>query len=102
MSRTVVAIDAVHVMARGLRDLILGQRGIFRVILGNTALLVFDVDVRHNLALFVGGHIVDFVGDIHVPVDALGGSGGGIAAAGLDEHAYLAHGVLLVVRVVGE
>ena len=60
------------------------------------------MDVGNDLALFVGGDVVDFVADVHVPVDPLRGASGGIASASFDQQANLAHGVLLVIGEVGE
>ena len=90
MRRPVVAVHAIHVMARSLRNLIFAERRILRVILGHASLLIFDVNVGNDLVLLVGGHIVDLVADVHVPVNAFGRSRGRIAAAGLDDHADLA------------
>src|SRR5205823_7686095 len=83
-------------------QLIFGQGGIFCVIFGDSALQVLDVDVGNDLALFVGGNVVDFVADVHVPVDTFRSAGGGVASARLNQQANLAHGVLLVIGEVGE
>src|SRR5690348_18259203 len=89
-------------MTRSLGQLIFGQGGIFSVVLGDPALQVADVYVGNDLALFVGGNVVDFVADVHVPVDTFRSAGGGVASARLDQQANLAHGVLLVIGEVGE
>src|SRR5437588_1661803 len=87
VSGTVVAVDAIHVVAGGLGNLIFAEGGVFGEVLGDAALHIFDVNVGNDLAFLVGGHIVDLVADVHVPVDAFGGAGGGISTAGLDAHA---------------
>ena len=97
----VVAVDAIHAALGHLRDLILGELGIFSEIFGDAARGILGVDVGDVLALLVGGDVADLVGDVHVPVNALGLAGGGIAAAGLDEKADLAGRVLLVAGVSG-
>ena len=60
-------------------------------------LSIFHAYLRDNLPLFVGGKVGDLVGDVHVPVNALTGlAQARIAAAGLNQHANDARGVLLV------
>src|SRR6266550_1007142 len=58
--------------------------------------------VRNDLTLFVRRHVSDFVGNIHVPMDALGGARRRVAAAGIDEHTDLSRGICFVAGVVRE
>ena len=79
MRGAVVAVYAIHVVARGLRNLIFAEGRVLGVILGDSSLQIFDVNVRNNLALLIGCHIVDFVADVHVPVNAFGRTRGRIS-----------------------
>jgi hypothetical protein len=63
-------------------------------------LQIFDVDVGNDLALVIGDHVVDAVADVHMPVNAFGCAGSGIAATGFDQHANLAQRVLFIIGVV--
>ena len=60
------------------------------------------MDIGDHLALVIRSHIVDLVADVHVPVYAFRRAGRGISAAGLDQHANLTQGVLLIAAVVRE
>src|SRR5215471_19009244 len=60
------------------------------------------MDVWDYLALLVGGHIIDPVADVHMPVDPFRLPRGRISATRLDDHPDLAQGVLFIIAVMGE
>src|SRR5215472_1378149 len=92
----VVTIHAVHTVGLGLGNLLFAQGRVLGHVFGETPLLVFHADVGNHLALVVAGDVVDLIGNVHVPVNAFGSAGGGIAAAGFNQHTNLAGRVLLV------
>src|SRR5215471_5212259 len=83
-------------------DLLFAERGVLGEILSDPALQVFHVHVRDHLPLIIGGDIVNFVTDVHVPVNAGRSTSRGISTSGLDQHSNLTNRILLVTRVVGE
>src|SRR3954469_24513086 len=102
MGGAVVAVHAIHVVARGFGDLIFGQRGVFRKVLGHAALQILHMNVGNYLAFLIAGDVLNLVADVHVPVNAFRSTGSGIASAGFNQHANLADGVFLIAGVVGE
>ena len=102
MRGTVVAVDAVHAVLRSIRDLLAGERGVLRIIFRHMPLQVFHVDISNHLSFNISRNISNFVGNVHVPMNAFGRAGGWISAASLDQHADLSRRVLFVAGVVGE
>src|SRR5205814_9747497 len=73
-----------------------------RQILRDVSLSVLRAYPGDTLALLVRGDVGDFVGEIHVPVDACDWARRWASAADVDEHPRLPESVLLVVGVMDE
>src|SRR2546421_517846 len=100
--RSVVAVDTVHPARIAVRDLIGGQRTIAIVVLSDVALAILDSHPRNHLAMIVDRDVGHFVPDVHVPVNAFDGSGGGTTTTDVYQHASLPQSVLLVIAIAIE
>ena len=65
-----MAVDAVHAPALAFRQLI-GRHPVDRIF-ADVAQPIAQLHIGDDLALVVGRDVLDFVGDVHVPVDAGG------------------------------
>src|SRR6266542_5374448 len=102
MCWAIMTIDAVHLALAGCGNLVSGKWSSAIVVLSNIALSIFDLNPGNYLPVIVGGDVGNFIGNVHVPVDACYESGGGTASADVYQHASLAQGVFLVVAVTIE
>lgn len=93
MRRAVVAVDAVHGTHLELRRIILE---VFGAEFGDGSVGFSDTKPGDNLAFGVCSDVFDFIGDIHVPVDAADGTVLWIASSDAEQHADAIVGVIVI------
>ena len=94
-----MAVHAVHAPPFAVRELI--RRDAVHDVLAYGSGTILHADPRDHLTLVVRRDVLDLVGDVHVPVDALRDAGPLAAAADMDLQRRHRLGVLLVFAVLG-
>ena len=102
MRRTIVAIDAIHAAFLGRCDLFCIQWPRSIRVFSDIAVSILHPNPRNDLPLLIGGYERDLIREIHVPVNPCNWTTRRIAATDIYQHPGLAHGILLIVRVMIE